>query len=102
MARQRQRNYCVKLPKRSKKEFYNNLNVTDNKNFWKTIKPNFANKILMNEKIILVEDYKVVTAETDFENIVESLQIECPCKVDLDWDPVVSTIKNFSPNTQAF
>ena len=56
----------------------------------------------MNEKIILVEDFKVVTAETDFENIVESLQIECPCKVDLDWDPVVSTIKNFSPNTQAF
>ena len=56
----------------------------------------------MNEKIILVEDYKVVTAETDFENIAESLQIECPCKVDLDWDPVVSTIKNFSPNTQAF
>ena len=30
-----------------------------------------------------------------FENIVESLHIEHPCKVDLDRDRVVSAIKNF-------
>ena len=36
LAYKRQRNYCVKLLKRSKKDFYNNLNakrVTDNKKF---------------------------------------------------------------------
>ena len=86
----RQRNYSVKLLKRSKKDFYNNLNVkkvTDNKHFWRNIKPNFTDKILNDEKITLVEDGKVITAEMDlakifkdhFENIVESVHIERPC-----------------------
>ena len=51
----RQRNYRVKLLKRSKKNFYNNINmkkVTDNKHFWKTIKPNFTDKILKDEIMI--------------------------------------------------
>ena len=43
--------------------------VTDNKYFWKTIKANFTNKILKDEKIILVEDDKVVTTETDLPKI---------------------------------
>ena len=76
--------------------------VTDNIHFWKTIKPNFTNKILKDEKIILVENDKVTTAETDlakifkdhFENIVESPHIERLCKVDLDREPVVNAIKN--------
>ena len=53
LAYKRQRNYRVKLPKRSKKDFYNNLNVkkvTDHKHFWKTIKPNFTDKVLKDEK----------------------------------------------------
>ena len=82
-----QRNYCVKLFKRLRRDFYNNLNVKkviNNKYFWKTIKPNFIDKILRDEKIIFVEDDKVITAEADlakiskdhFENILESLHIE--------------------------
>ena len=43
--------------------------VTDNKHFWKTIKPKFTYKILKDEKIILVEDDKVVTAETDLVKV---------------------------------
>ena len=70
----------------------------------KTIKPNFTDKVLKDEKIVLVEDDKVITAETDlakifkdhFENIVESLHIERPCKVDFDREPVANAIKNFS------
>ena len=41
LAYKMQRNYCVKLLKRSKNDFYN-LNVKkvrDSKHFWKTIKP---------------------------------------------------------------
>ena len=107
LAYKRQRNYCDKLLKRPKKDFSNNLNVkkvTDNKHFWKTIKPNFTDKILKDEQIILVEGDKVITAETNlaiifkdhFENIVESLHIESPCKVDLNREPVVNAINNFS------
>ena len=110
LAYKRQRNYCAKLLKRSKKDFYNNLKVkkvTDNKDFWKTIKPNFTDKVLKDEKIVLVEGDKVITPETDlakmfkdhFENIVESFHIERPCKVDFDREPVVDAIKNFSQHT---
>ena len=69
--------------------------VTDNKHFWKTIKPNFTGKILKDGKIVLAEDDKVITAETDlvkifkdpFENIVERPQIARTCKVDFDREP---------------
>ena len=90
LAYKRQRNYCVKLLIRSKKDFYNNLNVkkvTGNKYFWKIINLNFTDKILKDEKIIPVEDNKVITAETYSakifkdhpENIVEGCYIERPC-----------------------
>ena len=42
-AYKRQKNVCVKLLGKSKKNFYNYLNVkriTDNRTFWQTIKPN--------------------------------------------------------------
>ena len=40
----KQRDYCVSLLRKSKRNYYSNLNVkdiTDNKKFWKTIKPLF-------------------------------------------------------------
>ena len=78
--------------------------VTDNKHFWKTIKPKFFDKVLKDEKIVLGEADKVITAESDlekifkdhFEDIVGSLHIERPCKVDFDREPVANSIKNFS------
>ena len=54
----KQRNFCTTLIKKTKRKFYNNLNVnkiTDNKSFWKTIKPSFTEKTLKDEKIILTE-----------------------------------------------
>ena len=42
----KQRN-CVSLLRKSKRNYYSNLNVkdiTDNKKFWKTIKPLFSDK----------------------------------------------------------
>ena len=35
--------------------------VTGNRKFWQNVKPNFTDKILKYEKIILVEGDKVVT-----------------------------------------
>ena len=42
-----QRNYCLTLVRKAKKDYYNNLdheNVTNNKTFWKSIKPFFSEK----------------------------------------------------------
>ena len=43
----KQRNICVNLLGKSKNQYFNNIdvkNVTDNKKFWKTIRPKFSNK----------------------------------------------------------
>ena len=57
----KQRNLCVTLLRKSKREYYQNLsvaNVCDNKNFWKGVKPLLYNKIMSSEKIALVEGTK--------------------------------------------
>ena len=44
----KQRNYCVSLLGKTKKQYYANLNekdVADNKEFWKTVKPVFSDKL---------------------------------------------------------
>ena len=83
-AYKRQINFCVELLRKSKKVFYNNLNVktiTDNRKFWQTFKPNFTDKTLKDERIALVEGDKVINEAKDvvekfndhFEKIVETL-----------------------------
>ena len=103
----RQRNICVKLLRKSKKVFYNNLNmkrITDNRTIWHTIKTNFTNKTLKDERTTLVEGNKVMTEQKDvvkkfknlFEKILESLEIDCPKSSDLSHDPVLNAIGTFS------
>ena len=43
-----QRNFCKKLLRTTKKEYFNNLDtkkITDNKTFWSTVAPTFQTKI---------------------------------------------------------
>ena len=59
----KQRNLCVSLIRREKKNLFNNIStpdITDNKTFWKTAKPLFTDKIQTKLKIKLVEK-KVVS-----------------------------------------
>ena len=80
------RNFCKKLLRTTKKEYFNSLDtkkVTDNKTFWRTIVPTFPNKNLKNDKTILNEGDETVSDEkelcrtfsTYFANIVPDLQI---------------------------
>ena len=64
----RQRNYCVSLFRKERRKYYENLNVkciTDNKKFWRTVKPFFSDKkspvssIMLKEKdAIICQDEK--------------------------------------------
>ena len=43
----KQRNFCVDLLRKTKRSYFEQINITDifsNKKFWKTIKPFFSNK----------------------------------------------------------
>ena len=80
-AYKRQRNLCVKLLRNSKKVFYNIFNVkriTHNRKFCQTIKPNFTDKTLKDERVkIITEEKDVVKKFKDhFEKIVETLKID--------------------------
>ena len=48
----KQMNYCVSLLKKSKKNYFENLNendILDNRLFWKIIKPSFSDKIMIRD-----------------------------------------------------
>ena len=80
----KQRNYCVNLLCRTKKKYFANINIssiTDNKKFWKTVKPLLSDKISHKETIKLavndtiLSDNQVVadTFNNYFNNIVKNL-----------------------------
>ena len=54
-----QRNSCLSLLRKSKKDYFSNLNekqITDNKRFWKTVKPFLSNKVQSSERINLTDE----------------------------------------------
>ena len=54
----KQRNYCVSLLRKSKTNYYENLDekeVSENKLLWKVIKPSLSDKSCVKEQINLVE-----------------------------------------------
>ena len=71
----KQRNLCVNLIKSEKKNFLSNINtsdITDDKTFWKTVKPFFTDKIKTKSKITLI-DRKVVSQESQEEIVSEKI-----------------------------
>ena len=80
-----QHNFCKKLLRTTKKEYFNHLDTkkaTDDKTFWKTVVLIFLNKNSKSDKIILNEEKTVSdekelcrTFSTYFANIVSDLQI---------------------------
>ena len=80
-----QRNYCVSILKKTKKNYYekdisdnktflensetlNEKDVSDNKTFWKTVKPFLSDKIVSKEQILLVENEEIISKIAKFQN----------------------------------
>ena len=62
----KQRNICVSLVRKAKRKHYEDLSiadVTDNKKFWKRVKPLFGNKIKGNPNTSIVESNNLITDE---------------------------------------
>ena len=81
-----QRNFCLSLVRKAKKDYYNNLDhkkVTDNKPFWRTVKPLFSDKnssfskiALIENELLLNDDEKISSTLNDFfSNVVSNLNI---------------------------
>ena len=97
----KQRNYCVSLLRKTKREYYSNLDekkICDNKTFWKIVKPMLSKKIKSNERITLIENDEIIKTEKGtakvlnafFSNIVQNLDIQ---QYNVD-DPICENIND--------
>ena len=114
----KQRNFCVSLVRREKKNFNNisTRDITDNKIFWRTGKPRFTDKIQTKSKITLTEkkffsgvgQEQFLTSEDQavaeifnkcFINIVRNLKIPTNYNYDIDFlvtnDQVANALNKF-------
>ena len=81
----KQRNLCVTLLRKSKREFFGSLNDTHlcDKKLWGVVKPSLSNKVVYIERITLVEDDKIIENDKNtasilnefFSNIITTLGI---------------------------
>ena len=83
----KQRNHCVSLLRKTKREYYSNLDekkICDNKTFWKIVKPVLSKKIKSNERTTLIENDEIIKTEIGtakalnafFPNILQNLDIQ--------------------------
>ena len=107
----KQRNLCTYLLKKAKKDYYSNLNpktITDNKKFWKTVKPLLSDKSIAKETITLVENDEIFQNEQllaekfneFFSTAVTKLKIRINSNIIIrnivDTDPISRAIAKYS------
>ena len=72
----KQSNFCNRLYKKERKKFYSELdikNITDNKLFWKTMKPFLSDKCSLASKISLVQKDNVISDDQKLARTFNSL-----------------------------
>ena len=66
LAYAKQRNFFVSVLRKTKKDYYANVNekgIADNKKFWETVKQLFSDKVKLKEKITLVQGEMISTED---------------------------------------
>ena len=108
-AYRKQRNYCVSLLRITKRKFYEDLkpnSITDNKKFWKQVKPYFSDKTPSNSRIILSEGNEIISNPVQcaeifnnyFSDPVKNLDINRRlhvCDVRNIHDPIIKAIEMY-------
>ena len=83
------KNYCNRLYKKERKQYYNNMNlknITENNLFWKTVKPFLTDKGTRINNITLIEKGEIISNDVEvadtlnkfFKDTVSSLEIREP------------------------
>ena len=94
----KQRNYCVNLLRREKKKYYEHLdinNITDNKKFWKHMKPFFSEKNTSNKHITLIEGEDVISSDMKVAEIMNTFFATSATNLDIR---EYNTISILEPN----
>ena len=99
----KQRNKCVKLVRKAKFDYYQNINLgnlTDNRKFWKTVKPIFSDKVQVKSSLTLIENGKMMSKDSEiaeifnhhFATITDSLGISINESVLLPTDGILDSV----------
>ena len=87
IAHKKQRNVCVSLLRKTKKTFYEHLNpglISDDKKFWKQVKPFFSDKTQNRGNIMLREGKEVITNPPTYAEIFSQFFIDVIKNLDID------------------
>ena len=88
VAFKKQRNFCVSLLKKEKKNYYNNLDIhilNDNRTFWKRINPPFSDKNkTLPKDIILIENDKVISERYEVANKLNHFFVDAIGNLDIE------------------
>ena len=101
----KQRNFCNRLNKREKKNYYSKLDtrkITDNKTFWKTMKPLFSDKGCSRSTITLIDNGKIVKEDQEISNIFSVYFKKAADKVVLENDEKVKENTSSNVSTDSF
>ena len=96
----KQRNYCVSLLRKTKRNYYNNLDtksIVDNKCFWKSIKPLLSDKLMKREKINLEENDDIISNEKEVSEILNNFFSTIVTKLDIpsyDYDKSLDSMND--------
>ena len=87
LAYKTQRNFCVKLFRKTKKEYYGNLDksiLSDNKKFWEVMKPLFSEKEKIVRKVILIDNEKVIYNDNEAAEKMNNFFITAVSKLSIE------------------
>ena len=85
-----QRNFCTNLLRKTKRDYFRNLNIrelNDNKKFWKRIKPFLSDKGLANNSIVLKENGNLITDTQELANLFNTYYINLINTLQLNKSP---------------
>ena len=80
--------------KREKKKYLHNLDIksyTDNKKFWKTVKPLFSNNNGGSQKITLVDGEKIISQDDEIAKTFNDYFIESVKKLNINGNSAILT-----------
>ena len=86
-AYKRQRNYCTNLLRKNKIDYFKSLHpssLTDNKTFWKAVKPAFTDKVCCNESITLVDKEDIISDDDEVARIFNNFFISAVRDLDIN------------------
>ena len=95
----KQRNYCVSLLRKVKKNFYEHLNpslISDNKKFWKQVKPFFSDKTPSNGNIMLSEGNEIIRNPSICAEIFNNFFIDSIENLGIDRNLHINCTNNFN------